>query len=749
MSAAAKASDAPLPGAEAGGPRGVDPITFEVIRHRLWAINDEQAMMAARVSGSPVVYEAYDFNTGLLSADGRGLFVGVYIVHHAVPIDTLVQRILADWDAADIREGDMFFTNDPWAGALHANDGILVSPIFWEGQIVAWTGIVMHDSDVGSPVPGSFVVGAEDRFGEAPLMPPIKLVEGFRIRGDLERAVLRNSRTEELNALNMRARVAALTKTHERIHELIARYGVETFLACQDQLIDYVERIVRQRLSEIPDGSWFEQAYIDHDGNENELYPMVCRLTKRGDRVTLDFTGTAPQAPGSINCTRAGLEGAAFGVFLLFLCHDLPWSVGALRNVIEIVSEEGTLNNARSPAAVSMGSVMGTWATQNVVSNAAAKMLLSSERFRDEAQACWQPSINGQVIAGLDRKGEPFASVLMDCCGGGAGARTFADGIDSGGFMQSMSATIPNAETTESRYPVIQLYRRQRCDSGGVGRFRGGVAVEYALIPHKNPVPIADVVFTSGASQPEGHGLSGGGPASLALNRVLRDSNVRSLLASGFVPRSAEEIDAPESEILAAKDQTTLGADDCHICLQTGGGGYGDPLRRDPERVRSDVARGLVSNEFAHGIYGVVLSKGVVDEAATAAHRDALRAERLRDATAPPGEARRRAEGDVLHPIADTVEAVREGDRAAIRCSVCHHELAAYGEDYKRGAAMRELPITWSSPLNAHGLCDAIVLREFICGGCGTALAVDVQRREEPVLDEARHRPESLGAHRG
>ena len=376
----------------------------------------------------------------------------------------MVRTILEQWDLNDIREGDMFFTNDPWAGALHANDGIMVSPIFWAGEIVAWTGIVMHDSDVGSPVPGSFVVGAADRFGEAPLFPPVKMVEDFMIRPDLERAFLRNSRTEELNALNMRARVAALTKTHQRIHELIEQYGIDTFHACQEAIIDYVDRVVRRRLREIPDGSWFEQAYIDHDGNNNELYPMCARLTKSGERITLDFTGTAPQAPGSINCTRAGLEGGAFGVFLLFLCYDIPWSVGALRQIIDIVSEEGTLNNAQSPAAVSMGSVMGTWVTQNVVSNVAAKMLMASNAFRREAQACWQPSLNGQVIAGTDRRGEPFASILMDCCGGGAGARTFADGIDTGGFMQSMSASIPNVETTESRYPVLQIYRRQRCD---------------------------------------------------------------------------------------------------------------------------------------------------------------------------------------------------------------------------------------------------------------------------------------------
>ena len=201
-----------------------------MIRHRLWAINDDQARMAARLSGSFIVYEGYDFNAALVTADGRGLYCGVYILQHGATIDEFVRLILADWPAEEIREGDMFFTNDPWWGALHANDGILAMPIFWEGQLVAWSGIVMHDDDVGSPVPGSFVCGAADRFGEAPLFPGIKMVENFEPLVDVERAYLRNSRVPEHNALNMRARVAALRMTHQRIGELIDEHGLDAFL---------------------------------------------------------------------------------------------------------------------------------------------------------------------------------------------------------------------------------------------------------------------------------------------------------------------------------------------------------------------------------------------------------------------------------------------------------------------------------------------------------------------------------------
>jgi N-methylhydantoinase B len=238
--------------ASATQPAALDPVTFEVIRHRLWAINDDQARMAARLSGSFIVYEGYDFNAALITADGRGLYCGVYILQHGATIDEFVRKILEEWPAEDIREGDMFFTNDPWWGALHANDGILAMPIFWEGELVAWSGIVMHDDDVGSPVPGSFVAGAKDRFGEAPLFPGVKFCEDFEPRWDIERVYLRNGRTAELNALNMRARVAALRTTYQRVQELIAQYGLPAFLAAEEGIIDYVERVVGRRRRGLP-----------------------------------------------------------------------------------------------------------------------------------------------------------------------------------------------------------------------------------------------------------------------------------------------------------------------------------------------------------------------------------------------------------------------------------------------------------------------------------------------------------------
>ena len=224
----------------------LDPVTFEVIRHRLWAINDDQGRMAARMSASPTVFDAYDFNSALITADGRGLYTRR--VHHAPRIHPRrVRAARARGPGRRTRSARATCSSPTTRGGGRCTPTTASWPCrsSTAGPLVAWSGVVMHDTDVGSPVSSSFVVGARDRFGEAPLFPAIKLVENFVIREDIERVILRNSRTPADNALNMRARVGALTATHQRISELIGDYGLDAFLAAAEGILDYVERVLR------------------------------------------------------------------------------------------------------------------------------------------------------------------------------------------------------------------------------------------------------------------------------------------------------------------------------------------------------------------------------------------------------------------------------------------------------------------------------------------------------------------------
>ncbi|MET9387395.1 hydantoinase B/oxoprolinase family protein [Streptomyces sp. NPDC002928] len=719
----------------------LDPVTFEVIRHRLWAINDDQARMAARLSGSPVVYEGYDFNAALVTADGRGLYTGVYIMHHGSAMDDFIRRLLADWPADDIHEGDMFFTNDPWWGALHANDGILAMPLFHSGTLVGWSGVVMHDDDVGGPVPSSLHMGAVDRFQEAPLLPPIRIVENWEVKRDVERVKLRNTRLPETVALNMRARVAALRTTQQRITEIIDQYGLDAFLKVQDGLIDYVERIVRERLRGIPDGSWYAQGYLDDDGTTGTDSVICCEVSKRGDSLTVDFAGTSPQVAGPVNCARPAMEGAVVGVLMLALCFDLPWATGAIRRIVDIRAQEGTVNNATSPAAVSMASFQATLHTQDVMASAVSKMLLTSVEFASEAQATWAPGHPGAQIAALGRHGEFAVGTITDTFTGGGGARTFADGIDTGGIYHSMGSRLANAETVENRAPFLQLYRKEMCDSAGAGRYRGGVCAAFGSVPHKAQGPVTLLTVSSGVRMPAGQGLAGGAPNAAVSTTIVRGSDIWSVLRSGHVPTEGEEVDGETVEGLPPKKLTTLAADDVVNSVTNGGSGYGDPLRREPSAVADDVRLGYVSPGAAHDIYGVVLDDGQVDTDATAARRAALRADRLAHARpVRPGQQTlgRVDTGDGLHPVADAVEAVQTHDGRRIRCSQCHQDLGGYHEDYKYQLVYREIPLTDLTQLNRLCRGEEYVVREFFCPGCGTRMVTDVQHRDELVHAESR-----------
>ncbi|MEU9343825.1 hydantoinase B/oxoprolinase family protein [Streptomyces sp. NPDC048278] len=709
----------------------VDPITFEVIRHRLWAINDDQARMASSLSGTPIVHEGYDFNAALTTGDGGGLFVGAYVMHHATGIDDFVRRVIEEWGPDGVHEGDVFFTNDPWWGALHPNDAVLAMPVFADGRLVTWSGIVMHENDVGGSVPGSMVSTARDQFSEGPLIPGVKIGEGFALRRDIENIWLRNTRTPHLNKLNLRARLAALLLTHRRVGELVDRYGHDTLVAVEQQITEHVERVVRTRLREIPDGTWTARTYHDHDGTTPTLYPVVCRIDKRGESLTVDMTGTAGQAAGPVNCARPALEGAVLGVVLMELCHDLPWSVAALRRIVTIVTEPGTLVDALPPAATSMASIMATLTAQDAVVHAMGQMMLCSPRHRAEAQATWSPGMMGCSFvtppAGPGR--EPAFAILANHFGGGGGARVHGDGIDTAGPFHSTKARLPSIEVLESRGQVLHHYRRELRDSGGPGRYRGGVGIEYAVSAHKTGRPSTVSTMSSGVMVPGGRGLAGGMPGGPAGTTILRGTDIRAQLAAGRLPSGTEDLTAERTDVQLPKQHSPITVDDVLVGRVPGGAGYGDPLRRDPARVAVDVAESLVSRDTARRIYGVVLDeRGEVDAAATAELRRERAAGRRPSPVVPAT-----AEGETRFAVADVVEVVAvAGAGSVLRCTLCHTRLGARTDSYAAGAQVREVDWAAAGPYGG-GFHPDYVLRELSCPGCGTALSYEVQHRDDPV----------------
>lgn len=614
----------------------IDPITFEIFRSRLAAINDEAAMTLRLVSGSPVANEAYDMNTALMTPAGEAFAIGVYISIHAMSLASTVQTIVHEYaDNPGIAPDDIWMSNDPYVGACHQMDVVVVAPIHYQGELVAWTGGTCHQIDLGGPVEGQVQVGAKSIYGEQPLVTPIKFVEKGVVRKDLEWLFLRHSRLQNLAALDLKAMIAACNVAKERVVQLIDRYGLETYKAAVDGIIETTEQQFRARVRELPDGTFRHRGYIDADG---AVYPVVVSLTKEDDHLSFDFTESAAQAPALVNCCRPALEGATISAILPYLCYDIPWCPAGIARAVEIKSKPGTVVHAQWPAGVSKATTTGSYMATISSSVCMSKLLAASEKYRDHMMATWMGGLFVEELFGTDQRGNYFGGTILDAMAGGSGARSYKDGIDTGGFLDSPSSIIANIEDYEFNYPVLYMYRRQQADTGGPGKFRGGATISMMYVPHDVDVIPTKIMHAIGVEQPGSAGIAGGLPSCTNQFVLKRDSNIHALLKRGKLPQELDEVKG-KLEVATGITPTYQGKDDVYHCIGMGGGGYGDPLDRDPALVLRDVINGLVTPERAAKTYGVVVRSNPwrADDTRTRKQREAIRTERKKQAARKRG----------------------------------------------------------------------------------------------------------------
>jgi N-methylhydantoinase B len=608
----------------------LDPITFEVLRHKLDEIVAEAYHTIGRVSGSPVVYEAGDHQEAICTATGDLVAVGAGALHWIRSIAEGVKHVSTTFDEnPGFEDGDQFIVNDPYIAAVHASDLQLLAPIFWRGRLIAWAGTASHQQDTGGVNPGGHHVSATDVFAEGFQTPGLKLVERGVIRADVEATFANLIRQPELGLLDVRAKIASNNVMRDRILGLVERYGVETVLALFDQVIDYSESRLRSRLSAIRDGEWTARSHIEAMAEPHLSAEL--KLSVRGDGLTFDFTGSSPQSAGAENISVPGVVSGAMCPVLVTLCHDLPWNEGLFRPV-DFVLPEGSVVNPIRPAAVSSNVPSGGLTLVTACAQAAvAKLLRSTDEHRDEAAGSVGATFNFPVFAGADAAGQPFATLILDGLAGGAGALDGADGDHSGHTAWGTKTMVANVETTELLYPLLYLWRREVTDSAGPGRHRGGAGVSVGIMPWKVPA-LACITVGVGTESRGSLGVAGGYPGANAPVAVLRGGVDDGASALPDAPEAA----GGEREQISPKGMTMLsGQDILHMQVSSGGGGYGDPIERRPDAVRTDVQERIVSRELAAQVYGVVLThEGLFDEAATQRRREEIRAQRRRSADA-------------------------------------------------------------------------------------------------------------------
>lgn len=602
----------------------MDPITFSIVRHRLFRVIDEAVITLKHVSGSAITNEGHDLMVSLYRADGSLLMGGVGFLHHLTSAAEACKAVIRRFEG-DIGEGDVFLTNCPYTAALHTSDLYLVAPIHHGGRLVAWSACFVHVYDIGAMVPGGFSPDSRDIFTEGFSSPGVRLVEGGRIRRDVMDTVLNMVRAPEMVALDLSSMIAANNVARERMVALIDKYGRAPVDHACAMLVDQSETLFRARLRELPDGRWESRQYFDIEG---ETYRVLLAMTKEGDSLAFDFTGSSPQSRYGINCTYWASWGGFFAPLFPLLCYDIVWNDGVIRPV-SMIAPEGTIVNCTRPAPVSLATVGAIQSVNNAACTCISKMLSASEAYAGEATAVWHGSHFAIFLFGLNQRRQEAIGILTETFGGAGGARGRADGIDVGGEIPNPIGRMANVETTEAAFPVRYLFRRARPDTGGPGRYRGGNGIEFALAPHDAPEGGIDyVVSGKGTEFSMSEGLGGGyAGAPCAFRRVRNGETARAGANVEPHPLSLEEMTGVKEAVswgvfpLREKDALYVRSD--------GGGGLGDPLARPPEQVRADVEAGAVSAAVATGVYGVVLADGAVDAPATEARRRSLRAARL------------------------------------------------------------------------------------------------------------------------
>lgn len=596
----------------------VDPITFEIIRHRLYRVVEEAVITLKHVSGSAITNEGHDLMVSLYTADGGLLLGGVGFLHHLSCASQACKAIIRRFEGR-VNEGDMFLLNDPYTAALHTSDVYIISPIHFDGKLVAWSACFVHVSDIGAMNPGGFCPDARDVFSEGFSSPGLRLIDRGKVCDDILDTFLNMVRVPELVTLDIRSMIACNNVARERLKSLYEKYGLATVADVSRLLIAQSEQLFRARLRELPDGRWTARQYMDVAGRPIEIR---LAMTKSDDTLFFDFTGTDPQVDRGVNCTRWGAWGGLLAPLYPLLCYDLTWNEGILKPV-SMLAPEGTVINATRPTPVSIATVGAIQTVNNASLTCISKMLAASPKYAHEATAVWQGSHLCIHLFAKNQRGQAVIGSTTETFSGSGGARWTADGIDLGGEIPNPISRMANVETNEMLYPIRYLFRRRKQDSGGAGEFRGGTGGEYAVVPHDAPEgEVGFVISGKGVDFPMSHGLAGGYPGIPGRYVVCRGARLE---------RTNQQSPLALSEIQGTHEHVSFGVyrvrnEDAFYVRWNGGGGIGDPLDRDPQAVARDVAEGVVSEAAARDLFGVIFANvGGLDTAATGERRATMR----------------------------------------------------------------------------------------------------------------------------
>ena len=546
---------------------GLDRLTLEVIRNAAIYTSEEMGVVLRDTAFSPNIRDRLDHSCAVLSPRGelvaQAEHIPVHIGSMAVGVRAAVRAL--EREGLSLEPGDVVVTNDPYIAGTHLNDVLALMPVYHGGEMVAIVANKAHHVDVGGAVPGS-IGGARDLVGEGLVVPPVKLVERGRLRGDILRLLKANVRTPEYLEGDLRAQLASLRVGERRLRELAERYGAEALLEAWEWILGYSERYARRRIAESgARGSYEAVDYLELSGGGEAVVRVKLSFTGDGG-VVADYTGSSPQVPEPLNAVYGVTVAATTYALKAVFDPEMPVNEGFFR-AVRIEAPEGSIVNPRPPAPVGAGNTETSQRIADVVLQALAKALPG----RVPASSCG--TMTNLLLGGYAPGRGSWAFYETIACG--QGARPGLDGVD--GVQTNMTNTLNTpVEVLENEYPVMVVEYQLRPDSGGPGEWRGGLGVTRAI---KLLEGEATLTIVSDRCRHRPPGLAGGKPGAPSMHILERAGGGR--------------------ERLPCKTTVRMGAGDTVYINTPGGGGLGDPCRRRRELVERDIEDGKVSPEAA------------------------------------------------------------------------------------------------------------------------------------------------------
>jgi N-methylhydantoinase B len=458
-------------------------------------------------------------------------------------------------------------------------------------------------------------------------------------------------------------------------------------------------------------------------------------MTKKGDEISFDFTGTSPQNEGSNNTTISGAWASLFNAIASQLFWNVSWN-GGMMAPVKLLAPEGSVINCRFPAAVSVSAVASVAMIIQTACECIHKMLYPVEKYREDVNSGWQGGHGCPYFGGINQYASPCAGIILDTFAGGTGGTPFRDGVDTGANMLNPTSRISDVETIELAMPFMYLARRNVPDSGGFGKFRGGMGGEAIYMVYGTDKLVFGTMGL-GKKTPGGHGIFGGYPPDLQQNKYVLNSNIAQWFKESKSPTTFEELDLLEGNIIfppANFYAIPVKQYDCILFRWGSGGGYGDPLDRDPEAVLKDLKMNAISLKTVEGVYGVVPKPNemAIDFEATRRKRELIREARLalrkrQTQEINPTEIKRKIMK--FHEYLEMVE--KHSGKKVIVCVKCGNQFCSATENYKQFSIYRENDLAGvGGRFLASGEKPFVTYQEYICPGCGTLLEVDVLCRE-------------------